>query len=144
MTADRTSDSLQSQHIKPAEMDWKPTKFEGVEMKPLLVDQNTGMVTALMKMAPGAVLPDHEHVGIEQTWVIEGALVDKEGPEAGLTVRAGEYVSRPAGSRHAAWTPDGGVMLAVFTVPNKFFEPDGEVIDFLGRDWEETWGHSKR
>ena len=140
MTERNAPANLASLHVKPDAMDWMATKFDGVLMKPLLVDRASGMVTALMKMAPGAVLPDHEHVGIEQTWVIEGALVDKDGPEAGLTVCAGEYVSRPAGSRHAAWTPDGGVMLAVFTVPNKFFEDDGAVIDFLGRDWEATWG----
>ncbi|MEM9029049.1 MAG: cupin domain-containing protein [Pseudomonadota bacterium] len=129
-----------SHHVKPAEMDWTPTKFHGVDMKPLLIDKATGMVTALVRMAPGAILPDHEHVGIEQTWVIEGKLVDTEGPDTGLAVDAGEYVSRPAGSRHAAWTPDGGIMLAMFTLPNKFFEADGEVVDVLGNDWEATWG----
>jgi hypothetical protein len=35
----------------------------------------------------------HEHV--EQTYVLKGSLVDKEGAEAGLTVSAGEYVARP-------------------------------------------------
>ena len=37
-----------------------------------------------MRLAPGAVLPDHEHVKIEQTYMLEGKLVDKEGPMAGL------------------------------------------------------------
>jgi hypothetical protein len=27
----------------------------------------------------------------------------------------------------------------MFQVPNKFFQPDGRVTDFLGRDWQETW-----
>jgi len=36
-------------------------------------------MTALMRFMPGAVLPDHEHAGIEQTYVLEGSLVDKEG-----------------------------------------------------------------
>ena len=43
----------------------------------------TGLVTALMRFEPGAILPDHEHVKIEQTYVLEGKLVDKEGPAAG-------------------------------------------------------------
>ncbi len=49
----------------------------------------TGLVTALMRFAPGAVLPDHEHVEIEQTYVREGKLVDKDGPAAGLEVGPG-------------------------------------------------------
>jgi len=73
-----------------------------------------GVVTALMKFAPGAVLPDHEHVKIEQTYVLEGKLVDKEGPAKDLTVGPGEFVWREAGSRHVACTPEGGLMLAMF------------------------------
>ena len=30
--------------------------------------------------------------------------------------------------------------LAIFQAPNKFFQSDGAVTDFLGRDWKETWG----
>ena len=125
--------------VRPAEMDWKPTRFPGCEVKPLLLDKATGLVTALMRLAPGAVLPDHEHVKIEQTFMVEGKLVDKEGPAAGLTVGPGEFVWREAGSRHVAWTPEGGLMIAMFQVPNKFFERDGRVTDQHGQDWESVW-----
>ena len=55
--------------------------------------------------------------------------------------RAGGFVWRPAGSRHEAWAgPQGGLFLAMFQVPNKFFQADGRVTDFLGRDWDEAWG----
>ena len=43
-----------------------------------LFDPKSGLATMLMKFDPGAVLPDHEHVQIEQTYVISGKLVDKE------------------------------------------------------------------
>jgi hypothetical protein len=33
-------------------------------------------------------------------------------------------------------------MLAIFQVPNKFFEKDGRVIDASGQDWDEAWGHT--
>ena len=46
---------------------------------------------------------------------------------------------RPAGSRHVAWAPDGGLMIAIFQVPNKFFLEDGSTIDMLGQDWDPTW-----
>ncbi len=95
--------------VRPAEMEWRQTRFPGCEVKGLLLDKATGLVTALMRLAPGAVLPDHEHVKIEQTWMLEGRLVDKEGPAEGLAVGPGEFVWREAGSRHVAWTPEGGL-----------------------------------
>src|SRR5437763_16002973 len=134
------SDALRSHHIRAAELAWQQTRFPGVEAKTLLLDRETGVVTALMRMAPGAVLPDHEHVRIEQTYVLEGKLVDKEGPDQGLEVGPGEFVWRPAGSRHVPWCPEGGLMLAMFQVPNKFYEPDGRVTDASGADWESAWG----
>ena len=129
---------LASRFVDVEKLPWEKTKFEGIEQKVLLSDRKTGLFTALMKLAPGARLPDHEHVLIEQTYVIEGTLHCPEG-----VCRPGEFVWRPAGSRHHAWAgPGGGLFLAMFQAPNKFFQPDGRVTDFLGNDWEKTWGHS--
>jgi anti-sigma factor ChrR (cupin superfamily) len=128
--------------VKPAEQEWKPTRFPGCEVKTLLMDPKTGLMTALMRFAPGAVLPDHEHVNIEQTYVLEGRLVDKEGPAEGMEAKKGEFIWREPGSRHSAWCPDGGLMLAIFQVPNKFFEKDGRVTDPTGAIWDEVWGHT--
>ena len=131
---------LRAQLVRPVDMEWQPTRFPGCEAKTLLFDPASGLVTALMRFAPGAVLPDHEHVKIEQTYVLEGRLVDQEGPDAGLTVGPGEFVWRPAGSRHVAVAPEGGLMLAIFQIPNKFYERDGRVTDATGQDWERVWG----
>ena len=129
---------LASRFVEVAALPWEKTRFAGVEAKTLLVDRATGVVTSLMKFAPGARLPDHEHVRIEQTYVLEGSLVCGEGE-----CKAGDFVWRPAGSRHEAWGgPQGGVFLAIFQAPNKFFQPGGRVTDFLGRDWQQTWGNS--
>jgi anti-sigma factor ChrR (cupin superfamily) len=127
---------LASRFVDVESMPWEKTKYEGIEQKTLLLDPKTGMLTALMRMAPGTKLPDHEHVRIEQTYVLEGTLICPEGE-----CKAGQFVWRPAGSRHHAWAgPKGGVFLAMFQVPNKFFQPDGRVTDFLGRDWQQHWG----
>jgi anti-sigma factor ChrR (cupin superfamily) len=127
---------LASRFVDVANLPWEKTRFPGVEQKTLLVEKETGLLTALMRMAPGAHLPDHEHVKIEQTYVLEGSLVCPEGE-----CHAGQFVWRPAGSRHEAWAgPKGGLFLAMFQMPNKFFPPDGRVTDFLGRDWQEVWG----
>jgi anti-sigma factor ChrR (cupin superfamily) len=131
---------LASRFVEVAGLPWEKTRFAGVEMKTLLVDRETGVITSLMKFAPGARLPDHEHVLIEQTYVLEGSLVDKEGPDAGVEVGPGEFVWRPAGSRHTAWSPKGGTFVAIFQIPNKFYEQDGRVVDAAGKDWDQAWG----
>ena len=139
-----TKAAPRSHHVRPADMAWQHTRFPGFEIKTLLFDPASGLVTALMRCAPGATLPDHEHVKIEQTYMIEGKLVDKDGPDAGLEVGAGEFVWREPGSRHSAWTPEGGLMLAMFQIPNKFHERDGRITDPSGQDWESIWGRMLR
>ncbi len=106
---------LSSRYVKMDDLEWRKTAFPGVEIKMLLEDKETGLMTSLTRMAPGAVLPLHEHVGVEQTYVLEGRLVDEEGQ-----VKAGEYVWRPAGSRHVATAPEGALLLGMFLKPNKF------------------------
>ena len=133
--------ALRSGVVRAKDMPWQKMRFPGCEMKTLLFDPKSGLATMLVKMAPGAELPDHEHVLIEQTYVLEGSLVDKEGPDAGTEVGPGEFVWRPAGSRHVACCPNGGTMIAIFQVPNKFFEIDGQVTDVGGKNWDSAWGH---
>ena len=130
---------LLSRVVRAKDLPWQQTRFPGCEMKTLLFDPSSGLATVLFKMAPGAELPDHVHVLIEQTYVLEGSLVDKEGPDAGIEVGAGEFVWRPAGSRHSAWAPKGGTFIAIFQIPNKFFEKDGRVTDAAGKDWDAAW-----
>ena len=132
---------LASRVVHANEMEWEPIRYPGCKVKTLVVDPKLGLLTVLLKMEPGASLPDHEHALMEQTYVLEGRLVDCEGPEKGLEVGPGEFVYRPAGSRHAAYTPEGGLMIAIFQVPNKFFEGDGKVVDLIGNEWGSKWGH---
>ena len=133
---------LASRFVEVAKVPWKATPHRGVQVKPLLIERETGLMTLLVKMEAGARLPDHEHVLIEQTYMIEGRLVDKEGPETGLEVGPGDFVWRPAGSRHAAWAPEGALMIAMFQAPNKFFEQNGRVVDMFGQDWNLAWKRS--
>ena len=111
----------------------------GCKIESLLFDPKSGIATMLFKMELGAEIPDHEHVLIEQTYVLEGSLVDKEGPDTGIAVKAGEFVWRDPGSRHTAWSPNGGTFVAMFQIPNKFFEKDGRVLDPTGKDWDSVW-----
>ena len=101
---------LASRLVDVESLPWQKTRYPGIEIKTLLFDRATGLVTSLTRMAPGTVLPDHEHV------------------------------KRPAGSRHSAWSPNGGLFLAFFQIPNKFFQSDGRATDMAGIDWESLWG----
>ncbi|HLE65633.1 MAG TPA: cupin domain-containing protein [Burkholderiales bacterium] len=126
---------LASRFVDVAALPWEPTRFPGIEAKTLIADRETGLATVLMRMAPGAKLPDHEHVLIEQTYVLEGSLVCGEGE-----CKAGEFVWRPAGSRHEAWGgPSGGLMLAMFQIANRFYDADGRESDVTGQDWNAAW-----
>jgi anti-sigma factor ChrR (cupin superfamily) len=109
--------ALASRYVDVAGLPWVPTRFPGVDLKVLMEDKETGLLTALTRFAPGAKLPDHEHVEIEQSYVLEGSLADDEG-----VATAGNYVWRPAGSRHTAHSRDGCVVLSFFLKPNKFFD----------------------
>jgi quercetin dioxygenase-like cupin family protein len=106
---------LASRYLSVSDLPWKPTGHPGVEMKVLLEDKESGLLTALFRWEPGAVLPLHEHVEIEQTYVLEGSIVDDEGE-----VRKGDFVWRPKGNRHVARSPNGALVLGFFLKPNRF------------------------
>src|SRR5690349_3006450 len=89
---------LASRFVRTAELPWETARFAGIEAKALFLGKPQGLVTVLMGMARGAILPDHEHVLVEPAYVLEGRLVDKEGPEVGAEVGPGDFVWRPAGS----------------------------------------------
>lgn len=126
---------MASRFVQVDALPWQTSRYEGIETKTLLVDPASGLLTSLLKMTPGSRLPDHEHVDIEQTWVLEGSLECGEGK-----CTAGNFVWRPAGSRHEAWAgPDGALLLGMFQLPNKFFDTDGRQLDFLGEDWDGKW-----
>ncbi len=118
--------NLRSTHVAASTMPWQPTQFPGIEMK-ILYSDDEGRSTILFKMAPGAVVPLHEHTALEQTYMLEGSLEDAEckcGP--------GDFVWRPGGNIHVAHAPEGATFLAVFNRPNRFFDgtkffTDGEL-----------------
>ena len=108
---------LASRFLTVDELPWKPTQVEGIDMKVLMQDKESGLLTALFRWQPGTELPLHEHVEVEQTYVLEGSIVDAEGE-----VRAGDYVWRPRGNRHVARAPHGALVLSFFLKPNLFID----------------------
>ena len=92
---------LDSRYVDPDLLPWKPTPSPGIEMKILMQEKESGLLTA-------------------QTWVLSGSLVDEEGEAL-----AGQYVWRPKGNRHTARSPEGALVISFFLKPNKFL--DGEL-----------------
>lgn len=110
---------LASRYVDIASLAWEPTRFPGISTKVLMEDKESGLLTALFKFEPGATLPFHEHVEIEQSYLLEGTVEDHEG-----VLTAGNYVWRPSGNRHAASSPNGAVAISFFLKPNIFLEAD--------------------
>jgi anti-sigma factor ChrR (cupin superfamily) len=104
-------DALASRFIELEAVPWIETA-PGNKMKVLYHDPATGLLTILSKLEPGAGIPAHVHEDLEQTFVLEGSLVDHEGE-----CRAGNFVVRAKGSRHAPTAPNGCTMLVFFLKP---------------------------
>jgi anti-sigma factor ChrR (cupin superfamily) len=109
-----------SVYVKPQEMAWEPTQFDGISIKVLYEDKEKGEMTCFLKWEPGATLPMHKHPEIEQTYVVEGSFYDHDG-----ICRAGEFVWRRVGSFHETHSDEGAVILAIYRKPNLFQHSSG-------------------
>jgi hypothetical protein len=96
-----------SVYVKPQDIDWAPTQFDGISIKILYVDKPNGEMTCLLRGEPGATLPMHKHPEIEQTFVLEGSFYDHDG-----ICRAGEFVWRRVASPAPRTTEDRGLARA--------------------------------
>ena len=105
--------ALASRFIDTDEVPWIETG-PGNRMKVIYHDPSSGMLTILSKLEPGAGIPAHVHEDLEQTFVLEGSLVDAEGE-----CTAGNFVIRAKGSRHAPKAPNGCTMLVFFMKPTE-------------------------
>lgn len=103
--------ALASRFIATDEVPWIETS-PGSKMKVIYHDPETDMLTILSRLESGAGIPAHVHEDLEQTFVLEGSLVDQEGE-----CTAGNFVIRAKGSRHAPTAPNGCTMLVFFLKP---------------------------
>jgi anti-sigma factor ChrR (cupin superfamily) len=108
------NDTPRSTFLDVSKIAWEPSPYPGVDIK-VLYQEPSGRRTTLTRFAPGTRLPRHRHAGLEQSFVLEGSLVDDDG-----TCTAGSFVWRRPGSVHEAWSPDGCVVLGIFDAPNEF------------------------
>jgi anti-sigma factor ChrR (cupin superfamily) len=106
-----TLGALASRFINTDSVPWIETA-PGNRMKVIYHDPATDMLTILSTLEPGSGIPAHVHEDLEQTFVLEGSLVDDEGE-----CTAGNFVIRAKGSRHSPTAPKGCTMLVFFLKP---------------------------
>jgi len=92
----------------------------GVEISHLKRTENgAGPGLALLRYAPGARVPLHEHVGLETICVLAGSQSDEAG-----TYRSGDVVVNLPGSRHRVWSDEGCTILISWAEPVRILEDD--------------------
>ena len=104
---------LASSFVDVEALPWVDTA-PGNQMKVLMHDPESGMLTLITRLAPGACVPFHMHEDMEQTYIIEGSLEDDEG-----VCTAGNFVIRRKGSKHSPVAPNGCTMLVFFMKPTE-------------------------
>jgi quercetin dioxygenase-like cupin family protein len=83
----------------------------GVSMKTLFTDPTTKRRTALVRMAPGTQLPRHQHLAVEELFVLAGDCH----VAAGHVLLAGDYFRAEAGSVHeTTFTEAGTTFLTLY------------------------------
>lgn len=75
---------------------WMPhPQVAGIRLKQLALDEQRGVATLLMRVAPGTVYPAHHHHGAEECYVIDGDVF-----AGGRHLAAGDFHHADAGSDH--------------------------------------------
>lgn len=103
--------ALESLHERQDFTELRP----GVEIARLYQDEASGASAAILRYAPGASVPEHEHESYEHVLVLEGEQCDHRG-----VYGAGSFVVNPPGSRHAITSPKGCLALLIWVRPVRF------------------------
>jgi len=76
-------------------IEWRATRYEGIYLRVLRRDEESGDTFTLIRMQPGCGYPAHSHNGMEEVLILQGGYRDQRGEH-----RAGDYVLNEAGSAH--------------------------------------------
>jgi anti-sigma factor ChrR (cupin superfamily) len=94
--------------VRSGEGRWLPTGEAGVSFKLLYEDKERGTYTTLVRMEPGASIPAHRHLGVEQCLVLEGDL-----SAGGVGMSAGDFNCSLPGSVHEELMTKGGALFLI-------------------------------
>lgn len=91
----------------------------GVTAHWLYGDFHNGQSAVLLRYEPGARVAEHEHVGYEHMFVLDGDQFDEHGEYP-----AGTFVVNPPGTRHSPGSRSGCVALLIYEKPVRFVRPN--------------------
>lgn len=114
MEQSRAFQELLQRAAAPDRLDWQPLR-PGVEFHALYGLPGQGPAAALLRYAPGASVPAHQHTDYEHILVLDGEQRDANG-----RYPAGTLLVSPPGSRHAVVSDPGCLVLAVWAGPLEF------------------------
>jgi quercetin dioxygenase-like cupin family protein len=90
---------------------WKQTQWAGVAYRLLHRDASTGLTTSLLRIDPGGRFPAHHHIGIEQSWVVEGSC-----RIGSVTIQVGDFAWANAGTDHGVLESEDGCILLIVSM----------------------------
>ena len=94
--------------------DWvRHPNAAGIETRELHRDDDRGIRTYYLRMAPGAAIPPHRHLTAEECFVISGEL-----ESFGTILRPGDYIRAASGTQHGTSRSEGGCLLLLTSAMN--------------------------
>jgi anti-sigma factor ChrR (cupin superfamily) len=81
---------------------WQQSEPPGREVLPLYDQDGHGESMRLVRLAPGTRVPEHDHPGGEEVYVMAGSLADGQG-----AYEQGTWLRFPHGSRHQPFSDEG-------------------------------------
>jgi anti-sigma factor ChrR (cupin superfamily) len=93
---------------------WHPLR-EGVLLRMLFQESDSGYSVGLIRYQPGASVPLHKHIGDEHIYVLSGSQQDERG-----IYPTGSYIYNPEGSQHSVSSQDGCLVLVHWHKPVEF------------------------
>ncbi|MBY8965258.1 cupin domain-containing protein [Algiphilus sp. NNCM1] len=108
MTTDVNTEIDRTQRMDTKAMNWSPSPSGTVWRKRVHHSgpEEAGQVTSVVRYAPQATFPAHDHPDGEEIFVLEGVFSDEHGDWP-----TGSYLLHPEGFRHAPFSTPGCLLL---------------------------------
>ena len=106
--------------INPSKLKFTPFNsygkpISGMSWHKISFNQNTGVGSYILKMAPGAKSLKHRHQNYEEFYILEGELIDEDN----TSFKKGDFISYKPGSKHSSFTKKGCLLLVFLRQKNK-------------------------
>ena len=89
--------------------------ISGMSWHKISYNQNTGVGSYILKMAPSARSLKHKHQNYEEFYVLDGQLTDEDN----TTFNKGDFISYKPGSIHYSFSKKGCLLLVFLRKKNK-------------------------